>query len=161
QKRIIIGVLPVDANVPDVDVNLFFGCNNESLDGASLQNRRWYHRKAKSVPELAPAKKILDSPLDLCSVDIANDRQNRIVRNIVAAVEVQHVSAGQVFHRFHVTDGRAVLWMALEDYLVEYVRSLHPRHIEPALYLRDPPVYVLFDFALGELRVLHQVGRYL
>src|SRR5262249_19804378 len=76
EERVIIRGLPGDGNVPDVNVNLLFGGRNESFDRAALQSRRRYQRKVKSLPEAPPAKKVLDSPLDLCSIDIADDRQN-------------------------------------------------------------------------------------
>src|SRR5262249_58877002 len=106
--------------------------------GANLQRRRRYHGKAKSLPDAPPPKKVLDSPLDLCPVDVADDRQNRITRNIVPAIEVQHVRSTKVLYRLRIPDRRAVLWMSLEHNLVQNVGRLHPRHIEPALYLAHP-----------------------
>src|SRR5215813_9525853 len=146
--------------MPEIYVDLLLGCRNISLDRTRLKYRGRNTGSFKCIARAPPAEKILDSSGHFVSVNIPDNRENRITGNVILGIEGQQVIASQLLDCLGKPDGRTVFRVAPEDYLIEYVRGLHSGHIQPALDLRHSSINVLANLVLGKLGILQQVCGY-
>src|SRR5580704_8476474 len=150
QQSVVIRIFAVNPKMPHIDIYLLLLGRDVLIYTLGLTSRRGNDRQVKIRGPGPAAERLLNLLLHLSLVDVAHNRKNRVVGNIVPMEEIEHILPGKLADGFRIANRGPVLGMPFKHNLIKRIRGQHAGYIEAAFYLSDATLYLLLYSLLRE-----------